>query len=175
MPSNGFALVRAASDADDRLIRADEPLAGLQIRCGGDLPGMIAIPALLEIVRKARSYGMKLARTIRALDGEEHITAWVEVTPRSEGEPGCDISVHGWRTEPVTTAELEADDAYRREIDCRLANLWARLDSEQRLLAVEADAPDLTELASQMETGIGRPWTDFVSIDGDATEVGLLQ
>lgn len=53
-PARTF-LAKARSDRDDRLIEADEPLAGLQLRCGGELPGIIAIPALLELVRKARN------------------------------------------------------------------------------------------------------------------------
>ena len=46
------ALARALSDGDDRLVSADEALANLQLRCGGELPGTIAVPALLEAVRK---------------------------------------------------------------------------------------------------------------------------
>ena len=57
---------RARTDARDWLIEADEPLAGLQLRSGGELPGIIASPALLELVRKARLYGLRLARAIRA-------------------------------------------------------------------------------------------------------------
>ena len=52
-----FHTVRAQTDAQDRLIAADEPLASLQCRCGGELPGIIAVPALLELVRKARNVG----------------------------------------------------------------------------------------------------------------------
>ena len=82
-------LARATSDADDRLVRADEPLARLQMRCGGELPGTIAVPALLEAVRKARRYELKLARTIEAQTEDETVTAWVEVEPRQDGEQGC--------------------------------------------------------------------------------------
>ncbi len=56
----------ALTDGGDCLLSADEPLASLQRQCGGELPGMIAIPALLETVRKARRYQLKLARTISA-------------------------------------------------------------------------------------------------------------
>jgi hypothetical protein len=56
----------ARTDARDWLVEADEPLAGLQLRSGGELPGMIASPALLELVRKSRLYGLRLARAIQA-------------------------------------------------------------------------------------------------------------
>ncbi|WP_369818256.1 hypothetical protein [Novosphingobium sp. ST904] len=65
----GTIIARAVCDAQDRLLEADEPLAGLQERCGGELPGTIAVPELLELVRKARRYGFRLARAVSAHDG----------------------------------------------------------------------------------------------------------
>lgn len=42
----------ASGRTDDRdwLVQAEEPLAGLQLRSGGELPGLITAPALLELV-----------------------------------------------------------------------------------------------------------------------------
>ena len=65
----------ALNDGGDCLLSADEPLASLQRQCGGELPGMIAIPALLETVRKARRYQLKLARSISAQTTLEAISA----------------------------------------------------------------------------------------------------
>ena len=45
-------VARGRSDRDERLLSADEPLAALQRACGGALPGIVAIPQLLELVRK---------------------------------------------------------------------------------------------------------------------------
>ena len=78
MPPNATATVHARSDERDWLVEADEPLAGLQLRSGGELPGVITSPALLELVRQARAYGLKLARAVRAQDDHEQVTAWVE-------------------------------------------------------------------------------------------------
>src|SRR5690606_8870312 len=77
----------ARTDDRDWLIEADEPRAGLQRRSGGDLPGLITAPALLELVRKSRLYGLRLARTFRAQDDHEQVTAWAEVEPGANG--GC--------------------------------------------------------------------------------------
>ena len=77
----GADWIRATSDAEDRLVAAEEPLAGLQLRCGGELPGTIAVPALLETVRKARRYQLKLARTFNAQDGESAVTATLTAIP----------------------------------------------------------------------------------------------
>ncbi|HKX78807.1 MAG TPA: HAMP domain-containing sensor histidine kinase [Novosphingobium sp.] len=162
-PGRG-ALAHAVSDAADRLVMADEPLATLQLRCGGEIPGPIAIPALLEVIRKARRYALKLARPIEACDGTDTISAWVEAQPRSDGEPGCDIIVRGWRTAPLPVADTRHAAETRAAIERQVAELAARLDGEQRLLSVESEAPDLAALILAMRAGLGLPWTDFVEI-----------
>lgn len=161
----GSVITQARSDAHDRLVLADEPLAGLQLRCGGELPGTIAMPALLELVRKARSYGLKLARTIRANDGVDVITAWVEIEPESDG--ACAIAVHSWQTAPLPPEEPAVSDAHRAAIDRAIAELTVRLDPAQRVLTVEADAADTAQVAAAMRSGMGQPWTDFVEIEGN--------
>ena len=86
MAASAAFLARARTDARDWLVEADEPLASLQLRSGGELPGIVATPALLELVRKARRYGLKLARAIEAQDDREQVTAWVEVEPETSGD-----------------------------------------------------------------------------------------
>jgi hypothetical protein len=157
-------LARAQSDAGDRLVAADEPLAGLQRRCGGESPGLIAVPALLEIVRKARLYRLKLARRITAQDGAEAISAWVEVSPRQDGQDGCDIVLRNWQASRLPAEDAAILHARRAGIDRALAELTARLDPSQNVLSVQADAADLQEVAAAMRGGIGRPWTDFVVV-----------
>ena len=160
-------LARAQCDEDDRLISADEPLAGLQRRCGGEIPGTVAIPALLEVVRKAREFGLKLARTIKATDGQDAITAWVEATPGADGE-GVAVVVRSWQAVALPPEDLQAAAERRAAIDRAVAELVANLDAQQAVLTVEASAPDLAELAAAMQAGLGKPWTDFVSIAGSA-------
>ena len=110
-----IVLARGMSDREDRLLSADEPLASLQLRCGGDLPGRIAIPALLETVRKARHFGLKLARPLQAQDGSEAVTAWIEVEPVGDKEGGCVITVRNWRTAPLPPEDPDADPHAERE------------------------------------------------------------
>ena len=168
MSETGSVLAIAVSDAADQLVSAAEPLAGLQLACGGTLPGAIAIPALHELVAKARSYGLKLARAIRAHDGREMITAWLEVEPSGDG--GCTIRVTSWQGRPLAPEDPAAISEHRAAIDRTLAELTAQLDASQAVRSVESGAPDLADLAAAMQSGTGRPWTDFIEIDGAAHE-----
>lgn len=160
----GAVLARARTDANDRLISADEPLAGLQLRCGGEMPGTVAVPQLLEVVRKARTMGLRLARTIEAFDGEDTVRAWVEIAPSlgDEGEVGCSIAVGAWQT--ITRhPESEADAAAREtEIDRIAAELTARLDPAHKVLAVEARAADLAEYADILRGARETRWFEHV-------------
>ncbi|WP_309624011.1 HAMP domain-containing sensor histidine kinase [Novosphingobium sp.] len=155
------------SDASARLIAASEPLASLQHACGGTIPGDIAIPALRELVAKARRFGLKLARAIKATDGRDAISAWVEVSPDSDG---CAIRIISWSTSPLAPEDPREIAAHRAAIERTLAELTATLDARQCLLTVNASATDLTELRQAMEHGLHRPWTDFVKIEGAAHE-----
>jgi signal transduction histidine kinase len=168
MSAGGAEPVRAVSDGADCLISADKAIAALQLRCGGELPGTIAVPALLEVVRKARRYGLKLARTIHAQDGTNAITAWVEVEPTGGQDAGCQIVLRNWQATPLPAEEAGEAEQRRAEIDRLLAEFTAWLDAAQNVLTVEVEAPDLAELAAAMQAGLGRPWTDFVTIAGSA-------
>lgn len=158
-------IARGFSDADDNLISADEPLASLQIACGGQLPGKLAVPALLELVRKARSFDLKLARAITAQDQDDAITAWAEITPeKSSG--GCAIGIANWQTTPLVEASGSEAALRRQTIERQSAELTARLDGKQNLLSASAHGPALAQLAETMQAATGSPWTDFVTVSG---------
>lgn len=165
--NRGIILARAVSDDEDRLVSADEPLAGLQLRCGGELPGIIAIPPLLEAVRKARRFGLKLARPIQAQDGTEAVSAWVEVEPGAGRDAACLITVRNWRTAPLPAEDPDVALRRRTEIDRTVAEFHARLDSRQGLLTSESEAADLRWLMAATRAGFRKPWTEFVEIEGD--------
>jgi hypothetical protein len=161
----GSVRAKALSDGHDRLISADEPLAGLQHRCGGQIPGTIAIPALLEIVSKARRYALRLARPVVTNDGLETISAWVEVIPRADGSDGCEIVLRNWQSAPLSPEDASLQQQRISEIDRELSELTARLDGRQRILTVDAEASDLLAASAAMRDGVGRPWTDFVTVE----------
>lgn len=158
------SLAHGRSNGDGQLVSASERLSELQMECGGDLPGAIAIPALREFERRARLYGLKLARTMRASNGREAITAWVEIEPEAGG--GTSMRFASWQAAPLPPEDTALIAEHRAAIDRTLAELVARLDHKQCLLSVECEASDLASLCAAMKAGQGRPWTDFVSIDG---------
>ena len=165
MEPGGALLARALCDGNDLLVTADDPLATLQQRCGGELPGPLAIPALRELVQRARLLGLKLARRMDATDGQDAISAWVEVEPdRATGD--CRIGVVSWRAVPLPAEDLNETAARRVAIDRTVAELTALLDGGQQVITVSAEAADLAQVASAMQAGAGRPWTDFITVEG---------
>ncbi|MFC4295497.1 sensor histidine kinase [Novosphingobium tardum] len=163
--SGGLAassIVEGRTDDAERLLSADEPLASLQYSCGGEIPGTIAVPALLALVRKARAYDMRLARAIQAQDGDNAITAWAEVTPDAEG---CSLVLSAWRASPLPPDE---GAAIGLELASLVADAYVMLDARQCIQAVGSTSPGLAELGRAMTVGRGRPWTDFVTVEGSA-------
>lgn len=159
-------LAKARTDGRDWLVEADEPLAGLQLRSGGDLPGIVATPALLDLVRKARRHGLKLARAIRAQNDHEQVTAWVEVEPDAGGE-GCMIGVASWQTAPLQPESQAVAEERRAAIERQVAELSARLGPDQEVISVECDSAELAQTAARLREGLGRRWTDIVDVEGN--------
>ena len=158
---------RGTTDHEDRLLTADQPLAELQQRCGGQVPGKLAIPELLELVQQGRAMGLRLAREFSASDGDGRVTGYVRIRPDAEADTGgCEILIENWRRE-VAGVEDDRDAAIRLDaIDRATAEYSARLDAKQRLLAGEGNAPDLGELVSATRTTSGKIWTDYVELIG---------
>lgn len=154
--------IRGRCDATDRLLEADEPLAGMQLRMGGELPGVLALPELLALVRAARRHGLRLSRTVRMLDEGTEVAAWATVDP---GPSGCTLELSQWRAGPAPEL-LDAGEGEGNLIR-HLAEGYAWLDGTQRVLAWDLAAADLTELQQAFASGKGRPWTDFVEIAGN--------
>lgn len=157
-------LAQAQTDAEGLLVAASEPLLSLQLDCGGEVPGPIAIPALRELEEKARNFGLKLARSVRASNGRDAITAWIEIEPVGDG--GCTFRVSAWQVSPLPADDPALIGEHRAAIDRSLAEISAQLDAQQCLLAVDGEGSDLADTLAAMRSGIGRPWTDFVTIDG---------
>jgi len=166
MNSGAVIVARGRSDREQRLLSADEPLGALQRACGGAIPGTLAIPELLELVRRAGHYRMKLARVIHARDEANAISAWVEVSPDDDG---CALAISNWRAAPLDQARepVGADDDLAG-VAAQCADLHTRLDARQQVLAVGRASAELEPVAAAMRRSHGRPWTDFVEVAGSS-------
>jgi anti-sigma regulatory factor (Ser/Thr protein kinase) len=164
--------IHARTDALDRLVEADEPLAELQLRSGGTLPGPITAPALLELVRKSRLYGLRLARAIRMQDDEQQVSVWATVAPTEEGE-GAIVELNDWRSAPLPDGGGAIAAERRGRIARQLAELSALLGPDQELLSVDGRTAELEPLVARMRAGLGTRWTDFVAFEGATPDQGL--
>lgn len=166
------APVQGYCDRSDRLIEADEPLAGLQMRCGGDLPGTLAVPALLALVRRTRVSGVPQLRTLGAVDDGKMIAFVAHVTPEGDGTR---LELRHWRLASEHLPDVGSPDAVLYQI----AAIHAVLGPDQRVLAVDLrdgdddfgpDAAALAALVERWQGGIGPAgqgvWSEAVDLIG---------
>ncbi|HQS69584.1 MAG: hypothetical protein B7Y36_02400 [Novosphingobium sp. 28-62-57] len=156
--------IRARTDGADCLVEADETFAALQMRLGGAYPGTIALPGLLALVRKARRTGTALHAMLSVEDGDQPVSFQAAVVPL---EDGATIEITQWR---LSDAAWSADNGGpdMLALQRQLAQAHLVLDAEQRVIAGNVDAADLTELAAALQQGFGRYWTDLVSVEGSS-------
>lgn len=160
---------RGITDAEDRLLSADPPLAELQERCGGTIPGTLAVPELLDLVRQGRQMGLRLAREFTAFDGANKVSGFVRINPVESDEGAvCELLIENWLREEIPAEDAREAVGRTNAIDRATAELSARLDSQQRLLTVEGDALDLVQLATAMRGGPGRTWHEYLELVGIA-------
>ena len=158
--------VRGTCDAHDRLIEADPALAGLHMRCGGDWPGgVLAVPALLALVRRTRVSGVAQVAMLGAVDEGNTIAFLAQVAPDAGGTR---IALSHWRLVGVHAADAGAADAVLYQI----ARIHAVLDADQRVLAVDLRGEDdhdaaLHDLIAQWRSG-SPVWSEAVNLVGVA-------
>lgn len=157
------------TDERDRLLSADDALANLQERCGGALPGALAIPELLALVRQARLMGLRIARPFSAFDGDAEVSGFARVHPLSDTEGGgCEVLVENWQRSPPLDAGTRAFAERLDVIDRATAEVSARLDARQRLQVLSATAPDAVMLQTAAMQQPGQLWSELVELTGIA-------
>ncbi|MBI1401741.1 MAG: sensor histidine kinase [Porphyrobacter sp.] len=153
------------TDARDWLLSADEALADLQARCGGRVPGPLAIPALRELVIRTRRMGLRLAREFSAFDGEAMVTGFARIHPVGEaGGGGCEVLVENWQRSPQPDAAGREFAERLDAIDRATAEVSARLDARQRVQVLSALAPDAASLQSAAMARPGQVWSELVEL-----------
>jgi signal transduction histidine kinase len=161
--------VQGLCDAHDCLIEADPALAGLHMRCGGDWPGVLAVPALLALVRRTRVSGVAQLRMLRAVDEGKAIAFLARATPEAAGTR---LALSHWRL----AGDHAADAVPADDLLIQMAVIHAVLDADQRVLAVDLreDADDtpgdhaaLHDLVARWRSG-GPVWSETVDLVGVA-------
>ncbi|WP_240950138.1 HAMP domain-containing sensor histidine kinase [Novosphingobium sp. ERN07] len=161
--------IRARTDGADRLVEADEALAGLQVRLGGAYPGVIAIPALLALVRKARSTGLSLGAMIAVEDEAQPLSFRAHASAQDDG---AHIEITEWRLAAgAWAADGNGPDAIA--LLRQLAEAHIVLDAEQRVISGLVDGSDLHLLAQAIHQGFGRYWTDLLAVEGSSHHLPL--
>lgn len=160
------AVAEGFSDADDRLISADNALLTLQQDCGGTMPGRIAVPELLSLVRRARAGGLRMTRPFVALTDATEVSGWVELAPSTDPKNiGCAIRLVRWQAQPRDKRELARTDERSARINRQLAEMTVRLDPAQNIISVEAGSSDLELVKRDFTDSLGQHWTRFVTFD----------
>lgn len=155
--------IRARCDGADRLVEADETIAGLQVRLGGGFPGQLAVPGLLALVRKVRGSGVPLAALLNLEDEGQPISFRASAWPAGEGTR---IEITEWRlaAEAWKAEETLVAEALLRQ----LAEVHVVLDAEQRVISGLVEGHDLAEFDKTLRQGFGRFWTDLVTLRGSS-------
>lgn len=158
---------RGLTDSRDRLINADDALADLHERCGGTIPGVLAVPELLGLVQQARRMGLRIAREFTAHDGEGVVSAFARIRPlNEESGGGCEVLVENWQRS-LPPPPSSRDFAERLDaIDRATAELTARLDANQHVQVLNVMATDLSELRHAAGPSPSGLWSDLVELRG---------
>ncbi len=160
---------RGLTDDSDRLLTADEPLAELHERCGGILPGTLAVPGLLELVQQGRQLGLRIAREFTAFDGKDIVSGFARIHPLSDNDGGgCEVLVENWQRTLASEHSSREIAQQLDTIDRIVAEIVIRLDPDQRVQFVGAMADDATDLRSKIEAAPQSLWTEHVSLEGMA-------
>ncbi len=155
------------TDALDRLLSADAPLAELQERCGGDLPGVLAIPELLALVQQARGMGLRIARAFIAFDGDAEVSGFARIHPLGQAEGGgCEVLVENWQRSPLSPPSAREFADKIDAIDRATAEVSARLDARQRVQVLTVRAPDAASFETEALSSPGAVWTEMVELTG---------
>ena len=162
MTVSGTRIVaRGRTDAEDRLVEADERFAALHTSCGGAMGSTLAVPELLALADKARQYRLRLSRQFAAVTANEKVSGWAEISPLSGEEAGCDIALTGLVSTSLSGPDRSDDRIV--EIARHLAECSVRLDADQRIVSIATDGPDLTEFEERANRYPDRPWSDLVT------------
>ncbi len=161
-----LSAAQGLTDEQDRLLSADELLADLHLRCGGAIPGTLAVPELLRLVHQARTLQLRLAREFSAFDGSDFVTGFARIDPLAEeASGGCQLSIDNWQRRQAIDQDPDHLASVLDTIDRNNAEVAILLDGNQRVQLFEVGADDTLELEARIAANPGKNWTEYVELD----------
>lgn len=129
---------------EGHLLRADEALARLHVRAGGQNGGIIACPALFGLVQIVSRLQMRLARGVIVSDGSDNLELWVEAEPAGEN---VRIAILSWRNKAPRDVSVATNVNWAVAADETLSLVFDRY-----LRLVQATGP-VDEVIRQQDFG----------------------
>jgi signal transduction histidine kinase len=172
LPDPAWPAGRAECDQRDRLLAADEPLAALQVACGGTLPGHVAVPELLALVRTARTLGNAVSSTIRAHDGIRAVSFRAEAQPRAGG---CALVLCDWLASllPISEQEPVLDPAAERLLGALIATAAPTFPARDIAAVLRRPASEIVADAEAIRARLGGPLAErYATYAGDIAAAG---
>lgn len=158
---------RGKTDASDRLLSADDPLAELQRNCGGTLPRTLAVPELLALVQRGCLLRLRIAREFTAFDGTDLVSGVVRIDPLDLYRGGgCDLLIESWQRSAMPDLSSREMAGRFDAIDRTIAEVSVRLDSEQRVQFVHTTAQDTPEFERALSEAPGSVWSEHLRFEG---------
>jgi signal transduction histidine kinase len=140
--------VRGLVDRDGRLVSADDALAALHARAGGEEGGPLAIPQLAALARLSRRLSIPVSRAVLAADGEEDLDLWVRARPDPDG---IALAIAGWTSRAAAPPLPEPEPRAREQDFVRVDADWVwEADATLRLTALSAQG-----MAALLANGAG--------------------
>ena len=154
------AAISGRLDPAGHLVEADEPLAALQKAYGGEVPGPLAIPALVAIVRAARRVKIATRRELSLAEGSSVLNGRVDLEPDGSGWRVLFIRN---RSEPPDPAPDEAKllDA----ADRASAEAFGILGGEQEIVDFSTDAQDLAQIEGSIAQHPGISLNELMDLE----------
>ena len=173
-PAPTLSVSRGVTDDRDRLLSAEDELAALQKKCGGHLPGKLAVPQLLELVQQSRLSGTAQTQRFSAFDGDDRIMGVARIRPlKASGAEGCEVAIEDIRRERNLALQDENQASRIDKADRIAAEATARLDRHQCILVFTTHAADARELEQSIKQSPGSLWTDHLNLKGLTHELPL--
>ncbi|WP_430429479.1 sensor histidine kinase [Parasphingorhabdus sp.] len=128
--------VRGRIDANGLLVEADAILLRLQLNCGGQESGPLAVPQLADLCRLSQRLGMNLSRPVQAAYDDYTIDMWAETRIDLDDENrAIRLVIKDWSEYP-TAAMDRVEDARERDFDQLKGRGSIRTDSALRVVSM---------------------------------------